>query len=244
MKNNIIQFLLVLLVSSTSLYAIEPGSAEEKAKGKKWIPTPVEGMPNALIIGDSISIGYTLQVRELLKGKVNVYRPILDGTDQPWNCGHTSSINGGLDRMLKGPKWDVIHFNTGLHDLKRINRKPGERSDDPTVPTVIPLENYRQGLEQIVTRLKATGAKVIFATTTAYVDGVYPCRIPEDAVKYNEVALEVMKKHGVMVNDLYSASLPKLNEWQQKKNVHFNELGKQKLAELVAESISSTCNVQ
>lgn len=239
MKNNIIQLMLVLLVSSTSLFAVEPGSAEEKAKGKKWIPTPVEGIPNALIIGDSISIGYTLQVRELLKGKVNIYRPIQDGTDQPWNCGHTSSINGGLERMLKGPKWDVIHFNTGLHDLKRISRNKGARSDEPTIPAVISLENYRQGLEKIVISLKATGAKVIFATTTPYVQGVYPCRIPEDAVKYNKVAVEVMKKHDVIVNDLYGSSLPKLNEWQQKKNVHFNELGKQKLAELVAKSISS-----
>ena len=239
MKNNLIKLFLTLLLTSTTLIAVEPGSAEEKAKGKKWIPTPIEGKPNALIIGDSISIGYTLQVRELLEGQVNLYRPILEGTDQPWNCGHTSSINAGLDRMLKGPKWDVIHFNTGLHDLKRINRKKGARSDDPSVPVVISLEKYRAGLEQLVLRLKATGAKVIFATTTPYVEGVYPCRIPEDAVKYNEVALEVMKKHGVSINDLYSECLPNLTTWQQAKNVHFNELGKQKLAELVAKSISS-----
>ncbi|WDE96549.1 SGNH/GDSL hydrolase family protein [Lentisphaera profundi] len=239
MKNNIIKLLLTLSLTCSALFAVEPGSAEEKAKGKKWIPTPIEGKANALIIGDSISIGYTLQVRDLLEGKVNVYRPILEGTDQPWNCGHTSSINGGLDRMLKGPKWDVIHFNTGLHDLKRINRKKGARSDDPSVPVVISLEQYREGLEKIVIRLKATGAKVIFATTTPYVEGVYPCRIPEDAVKYNQVAIEVMKKHDVAINDLYSASLPKLKEWQQNKNVHFNEVGKQKLAELVAESIKN-----
>ena len=51
--------------------------------------------------------------------------------------------------------------------------------------------------------------------------------------------MEVMKKHNVMVNDLYNSCLPNLKEWQQHKNVHFNELGKQKLAELVAESLKT-----
>ena len=217
--------------------AVEPGSAEEQAKAKKWICTPIEGLPNVLLIGDSISIGYTLETRKLMAGKANVYRPILGGQDKPWNCGHTGSILSGLNRMLAGPKWDVIHFNTGLHDLKRINRKGG-KSDDPSIPPVFSIEQYRKGLEKIVQRLKATGATVIFATTTPYPDGVYPCRIPEDAVAYNSVALEVMKKHGVAVNDLYAASLPNLKKWQQAKNVHFNPDGRQALAEVVAKAIA------
>ena len=39
--------------------------------------TPIEeikGLPHVLIVGDSISIGYTLPTRELLKGKVNLHR--------------------------------------------------------------------------------------------------------------------------------------------------------------------------
>ena len=48
-------------------------------------PTPmspirdVAGLPRVLIIGDSISIGYTLPTRELLKGKVNVHRISTNG---------------------------------------------------------------------------------------------------------------------------------------------------------------------
>ena len=34
----------------------------------------VPGLPRVTLIGDSISIGYTLPVRELLKGKANVHR--------------------------------------------------------------------------------------------------------------------------------------------------------------------------
>ncbi len=220
-------------------FAIEPGSAEEDAQGKKWICAPDENLPHVLLIGDSISIGYTLQARERLAGKANVYRPILAGKDEPWNCGHTGSILGGIDRMLAGPKWDIIHFNTGLHDLKRINREKDGRHDDPTLPPVFSLEQYRENIEAIVVRLKETGATLIFATTTPYPDGVYPCRLPADAVRYNEAALEVMKKHDVAINDLYSASQPHLKEWQLEKNVHFNTVGKQKLAERVAESINA-----
>ena len=58
MKHNPIKLLLSLMLTCSALFAVEPGSAEEKAKGKKWIPTPIEGKANALIIGDSISIGY------------------------------------------------------------------------------------------------------------------------------------------------------------------------------------------
>ena len=39
----------------------------------------VKGLPRVLLIGDSISIGYTLPVRNLLYGKANVHRP-------PVNC--------------------------------------------------------------------------------------------------------------------------------------------------------------
>jgi hypothetical protein len=68
-------------------------------------------LPRVLLIGDSISIGYTVAVRERLKGKANVHRI-------PQNGGATEV---GLDKMtawLGKGKWDVIHFNFGLHDAK------------------------------------------------------------------------------------------------------------------------------
>ena len=46
------------------------------------------GLPRVLLIGDSISIGYTIPVRNLLKGKVNVHRiptnggPTIKGLNQ------------------------------------------------------------------------------------------------------------------------------------------------------------------
>ncbi|MCK5174613.1 MAG: hypothetical protein KAR47_14565, partial [Planctomycetes bacterium] len=71
-------------------------------------------LPRALIIGDSISIGYTSGVRGLLGGKVNVHRV-------PENCAHTTKGLEALDEWLGEKKWDVIHFNWGLHDLKYVD---------------------------------------------------------------------------------------------------------------------------
>ncbi len=71
-------------------------------------------LPRVLLIGDSISIGYTVPVRELLAGQANVHRPLT-------NCGPTTRGLEQLDGWLGEEKWDVIHFNFGLHDLKYID---------------------------------------------------------------------------------------------------------------------------
>ncbi|HEY8994916.1 MAG TPA: hypothetical protein VIM71_09660, partial [Lacunisphaera sp.] len=71
----------------------------------------VPGLPRVLIIGDSVSIGYTLPTRDNLKGKANVHRPHT-------NCGSTTEGEKSLDAWLEDGHWDVIHFNWGLHDLK------------------------------------------------------------------------------------------------------------------------------
>jgi len=73
-------------------------------------PHTKAGLPRVLLIGDSVSVGYTLAVRKELEGKANVHRP-------PSNCGSTKIGMRDLDKWLGVGKWDVIHFNWGLHDL-------------------------------------------------------------------------------------------------------------------------------
>ena len=89
-----------------------------KAKAKTKAPDPamapiqdVAGLPRILLIGDSISIGYTLPVRKQLEGKANVHRITING-------GPTANGVANLGKWLGPAKWDVIHFNFGLHDLK------------------------------------------------------------------------------------------------------------------------------
>jgi lysophospholipase L1-like esterase len=215
---------------------IEQGSFEEEANEYNWAATSSGGRKHVLILGDSISIGYTPHVQKLLAGKAHVVRPLKpDGS--PENCGDSGMGVEHMDRWLGDTRWDVIHFNFGLHDLKRITPGMGVHSNDPTQPTYNSLEQYTANLDKIVVRLKQTGATLIFATTTPYPEGVTPSRIPADAVKYNEAALGVMARHHIHINDLYTMVIDKLDVVQKPVNVHFHKEGSAVLAKQVVASI-------
>jgi acyl-CoA thioesterase-1 len=96
--------------------------------------------------------------------------------------------------------------------------------------------DYEKNLEQLVARMKKTGAKLIFCTTTPVPVGSAG-RVQGDEVKYNEIALRVMKKHGVAIDDLYAFALPRLSEIQLPANVHFKPEGSKQLAAHVAANI-------
>src|SRR5512144_2294125 len=132
------------------LLATSGMTAEKKAAKAKKAPNPgmakVEdkpGLPRVLLIGDSISIGYTPPVRELLQGKANVHRI-------PANGGPTSNGLAHIDEWLGEGKWDLIHFNWGLHDLKIMEE--GKRQ--------VPIEDYERNLRQLVARLNRTKARL------------------------------------------------------------------------------------
>src|SRR3954471_24515888 len=74
----------------------------------------VAGLPRVLLIGDSISIGYTEPVRMLLSGTANVHRI-------PTNGATTANGVENLDSWVGTKHWDVIHFNFGLHDLRYMD---------------------------------------------------------------------------------------------------------------------------
>lgn len=187
-------------------------------------------LPNVLIIGDSISIGYTPFVIEMLAGKAVVIHP--EG-----NCEGTTKGVQKLDEWLGSTRWDVIHFNFGLHDLKHVNAKTGEPSTDPKDPRQADVKKYSENLKIIVAKLKASGAKLIFATTTPVPDKSSPLREPEQVLIYNKAALKIMKKEGIPVDDLYGFASPSLNEIQIRDNVHFTSEGYRELAKKVAGSV-------
>lgn len=226
--------MLVLLLAGLVQGAPESGSAVEKTKGLGWEMKADPKLPDVLILGDSISIGYTLQVRELLKGKANVYRPVAANGKQPENCSGTTAGLQGIDRWLGKRKWKVIHFNWGLHDLKHVNAS-GANSNRAEDPFQANPQQYAENLEKIVVKLEATGAKLIFATTTPVVVGTTnPLREADAPSQYNTAALKIMKAHGIEVNDLFGLCQPHLAEWQLPKNVHFKPAGSQAMAKQVA----------
>ena len=190
-----------------------------------------EHLPKVLIIGDSISIGYTKPLKTLLKGRAVVMH-------HPGNAQHSGHGLQHLDQWLGEVSWDVIHFNHGLHDLKYVDAHGKNVRSKDKGHIQIGLAQYGANMEAIVKRLSRTGAALVFATTTPYPDHpAGPLREAWQAERYNAVALEVMQKYQIPVNDLYTFALPQLKTLQQPENVHFTREGSRALAGEVCKSI-------
>ncbi len=221
----------VSLLITPSLFA--QAAAPEKGGERKKDPSlaPVEdvaGKPRVLLIGDSISMGYTIPTRKALEGIANVHRIPANGSSTDVGLKNLDAwlATDGADK-----KWDAIHFNWGLHDLKHW--KDGKI--DPAGPQVNVLDAYEKNLREIVARLKKTGGKLIWASTTPVPEGTVG-RVAKDELAYNEAALRVMKAEGVAIDDLHAIVIAK-PETQREKNVHFTDDGYKVLAAQVATSI-------
>lgn len=234
-----LNLLLLALMFAPAALAQDQKAAPKQPAKKKAEPDPafapvqdVAGLPRVLIIGDSISIGYQLPLRDALKGKANVHRPAI-------NCGPTTHGVEQIEQWLatdnSGGKWDLIHFNFGLHDVRHFDDQ-GKGTDADKGHRQVSEADYEKNLELLVVRMKKTGAKLIFALTTP-VPANSAGRVPGDEVRYNEIALRVMQKHGVAIDDLYAFALPRLAEIQMPANVHFKPEGSKQLADQVAASI-------
>lgn len=228
--------LMTIMLTSTNALAAD---APKKKSRPKQQPNPamakiedVPGLPRVLLIGDSISIGYTVPVRKLMQGKANVHRPLT-------NCGPTTRGIAGIDQWLGNGKWDVIHFNWGLHDLKYVGPKGGGFADPQASDSrqQVPIDEYEANLRKLVVRLKKTGAKLIWRSTTPVPVGATG-RVVGDSAKYNAVAKKIMDEHDIVIDDQYSFALKRLKEIQRPANVHFTPKGSQELAKQAMTAIN------
>ena len=170
-------------------------------------------LPRVLLIGDSVSRGYTLATRKNLAGRANVHRA-------PENCGPTATGLKKIEVWLGDGKWDVIHFNFGIHDRNT------------------PIADYAKRLELLVARMEKTGAKLVWASTTPIPDDEKQNQKAISIVEHNQAAAGIMKQHNIPVDDLFAAVGPHLGEYQLPNNVHFKEEGYDFLGQQVARAIS------
>ena len=196
-----------------------PRYKEAKAKGHEtaWDYVKDEPkLPRVLLIGDSISRGYTMPTRRALAGKVNVHRA-------PENCGN--SLNGlrKLEIYLGDGKWDLIHVNFGIHDRKFSG------------------EDHADRVGMIIGRLAETGAKLVWASSTPIPANAEFYEHGSSA-RMNKVASEIMERRGIPINDLYSLMLPDLKKYQNFRDCHFNQEGYELLGGKVAEAILAALN--
>lgn len=186
-------------------------------------------LPRVLLIGDSISIGYTEPVQRMLEGKADVRRI-------PGNARSSGFVREHLEKWLGDESWQVIHFNCGIHDAKL----------PPEGINHAPLDLYEENLRTIVTRLQQTDAHLIWASSTPIPFGGYfrPTRRFGDIDSYNQVAYRVMSEMGIDINDLNAAISSHSERFWRPRDLHFTDEGSVFLAKQVSESILSALSDQ
>ena len=148
-----------------------------------------------LLIGDSISVGYTPFVAELMAQQAKVSRI-------PPNGGDSANVLANLEAWLAAGAWDVVHFNCGLHDLRYCPEREAYQ---------VPLERYSENLLGIIAQLKChTSAQLVWATTTPVVEERHNTskpfhRFTKDVDAYNAAALDVVRAAQIAVDDLHAA---------------------------------------
>src|SRR5262249_38839904 len=142
---------LVSVIAFATLVPCHAGAQEQKQ------------IPRVLILGDSISMGYTEPVRKLLQGTATVVRP-------KENCQHTAYGLTRIKSWLGDEKWDVIHFNWGIWDTHMLSEKGVLISNEAKFDGFMRIrhtpEKYRENLVRLVDAMEKTGAKLIWASTT------------------------------------------------------------------------------
>jgi acyl-CoA thioesterase-1 len=183
--------------------------------------------PALLVIGDSISMGYTPTVRDRLAGHLRVARV-------PDNAASTARTVQSIEAWLGGRRWSVIHANWGLHDLRRVDPLTGEPAWGREL---VPLDAYRVNLEQLVERLAAAASRVLLATTTPVPPGS-AWRRAGDERRYNAVLLDVARRHGLEVVDLWRLVTDTFRPADRlEANVHYPPEGYARLGEAVAAAV-------
>ncbi len=171
-------------------------------------------IPRVLLIGDSITNGYQAKVRELLKDKCQVD---YIATSYAVDCLFFNQL---ITDFAADSKYDIIHFNHGLHGMHM------------TTPV------YEAAMDILASRL-VMNSRVIFVTSTkTYKPGTQE---PTDhnplVMERNEAVCRLAEKYHARVNDLYTLSDAMLPTYYSQDGTHFADSGYAVLAKAVSNTI-------
>ena len=203
-------------------------------------------MKNLLLLGDSIRMGYDSFVKEKLEGRMNVFF----SEDNGRFAEYTLRTLNGWRVQLSLPEIDVVHWNNGLWDVLHLNANPagsdreaeGETISPENVPEkfyfdkdpLTPPDMYRYMLGRVRTRIHQVFPKavIIFATSTPVIEeqANWAYRSNAEIESYNRIARDVLRPHGVRINELGKFAAEKCQtlhrDW-----VHYNDEGSSLLAD-------------
>ncbi len=173
-----------------------------------WISHANEtNLPRVLLIGDSIARDYYPEVEKGLAGKAFVARLATS------RFVADPVLLKEIESVLNGAKFDVIHFNNGMHGWQHSEAE------------------YRKAFPKLIKTIRAHAprAKLIWATTTPLRDGkavTYDTKAEysDDRIAArNTIASEIVTAQKIPTNDL-NAAVRGHPEYHS-DNVHFNIQG-------------------
>lgn len=176
-------------------------------------------LPRLLIIGNSISRGYTVPTRQTLKGVANVHRA-------PANCGRTDYFFKDAETWLMqngNNKWDIITVGYGIHDA---GKSP---------------QAYTDNLKKIIARLRETGATIVLVNATPWYNKEDVTRTNDLSPGVNATLATLAKEEGLTIVNQHDLVMPRVAELQGKDGVHFNDEGYRILGESLAEQLKPLC---
>ena len=192
-------------------------------------------MNKILLIGDSIRIGYCDAVRDALKDICEVGFP---GD----NCRFAEyvfcNLPGWKRECFPDSVPDVVHWNAGLWDTCHFS------DTEPITPPDF-YAHYIEKISLLCERL-FPGAKIIFASTTpvrADMYGENPTQKNDEIVRYNEIAVQIARRHGFGIDDLHAAAAAFPKEYYSDA-VHLNTpAGKAAMANAVLRSVCGAIGI-
>lgn len=214
------------LVLGIACYLLSTGAAHAQTRSPE--------LPKVVLIGDSIRLGYSAPVVKRLEKIAQVISP------EP-NGGDSANVLAHLDEWALRERPVLVHLNCGLHDLKR---------DKKTKQFQVPLEQYQANLREIITRVRASGAALVFANTTPIDDerhakrGAEFDRTEAEVRRYNAAAERVMREAKVPMHDLHwLVERHGAQKLQLPDGTHYTPEGYEVLGEAVADSITRQLKV-
>jgi hypothetical protein len=186
-----------------SLFLLLMACTPKKEDGVVSFPCQTEdtvGVKRVLIMGDSISIGYSPFVIDELCAEGYFVTRI------PTNGGDSHRTLASINTWLGSKRWDVVTFNNGLWDTAKSAGTP--------------LGLYSIYILQIAERIKAHSNRAIFMTTT-WVPEIAPSHDNETIDLYNSTAIDAFESSGL---DIEVVDLNEESKWKETLtpiNIHF-----------------------
>jgi len=204
--------ILVFIIVIFSIFAQTDEQLGLHSDGGSWNFYPAKEynpeLPNVLLIGNSVMNGYKNIVIPGLKEKMNV--------DYWLTPKHLKSefLFEDLATIVRYRKYDVIHFNIGLHGWQK-----GRIAKNEYVPL---LEKYVSTLKE-----NAGDARLVWGSITPVTEtgkSELNSEINPTITKRNGLAKKLMNKLNIPVNDLYELVADKL-ELSKGDRFHWNPAG-------------------